>query len=101
AVVWWLVGMFLVEPFLRPGPGVFSWSRLGLIYALLSGAFNALGAWALLAALKSGGKASVVSPVTALYPVVVVFVAPFALRESITFLQGLGIFCALIAVVLL
>lgn len=101
AVVWWLVGMFLVEPFLHPGPGVFSWSRLGLIYALLSGAFNALGAWALLAALKSGGKASVVSPMTSLYPVVVTFVAPFILRESITFLQGLGIFCALVAVVLL
>jgi transporter family protein len=93
--------MFLVQPLLYTGPGVFNWPVRGLVYALLSGAFNALGAWALFAALKNGGKASVVAPFTALYPVVVAFIAPFLLRESINFRQGLGIFCALTAVVLL
>jgi transporter family protein len=101
AVVWWLVGMFLVEPFLYSGPGVLDWPTRGMEYALLSGMFNALGAWALLAALKSGGKASVIAPFTALYPVVVVFLAPFVLRESITLREGAGVFCALTAVVLL
>jgi transporter family protein len=67
----------------------------------LSGVFNAFGAWALLAALKSGGKASIVAPFTALYPIVVVFLAPFILHESISALQAVGIVCALIAVVLL
>ena len=101
AVIWWCIGMFLLEPFLYTSPSVLLGSVRGLMWALLSSAFNALGAWALLAALKSGGKASVVSPFTALYPVVVVFLAPLILRESITMLQGLGVFCALTAVVLL
>ena len=63
--------------------------------------FNALGAWALFAAMKSGGQASIVSPLTALYPLVVVLIAPVVLRESVTLLQGIGVLCALAAVVLL
>jgi transporter family protein len=70
-------------------------------WAFLGGVFNALGAWALLVAMKTGGKASIVAPFTALYPLVVVFLAPFVLQESVTALQGVGIVCALIAVVLL
>jgi transporter family protein len=69
--------------------------------ALLSGVFNALGAWAVFAAMKSGGKASIVSPLTALYPLVVVLLAPLILHESITLLQAAGVICALTAVVLL
>jgi transporter family protein len=72
-----------------------------LTWALLSGVFNALGAWALFAAMRSGGKASIVSPFTALYPLVVVLIAPLLLHESISLLQGLGVVCALTAVVLL
>jgi len=60
-----------------------------------------LGAWAILAALKSGGRASIVAPLTALYPLAVVLGAPILLHESVTLLQGLGVVCALIAVVLL
>jgi uncharacterized membrane protein len=51
--------------------------------------------------MKCGGKASVVGPFTALYPVLVVFAAPLILRESISFLQVIGVVCALLAVVLL
>jgi transporter family protein len=71
------------------------------MWALLSGVLNALGAWALFAALKSGGKASIVAPVTALYPLVVIVLVPFVLKESITTLQVAGITCSLIAIVLL
>jgi len=42
-----------------------------------------------------------VTPFTALYPIVVVFLAPFILHESISGLQAVGVVCALIAVVLL
>jgi transporter family protein len=101
AVVWWCVGMFLVEPFLYTGGDMLKYPARGLVWALLSGAFNTLGAWALFAALRNGGKASIVSPFTALYPVVVVFLAPIILRESISLLQGLGVVCALVAVTLL
>ena len=101
ALVWLAVGFFFLEPWLYPGRVLFTYSTRGLAWALSSGFFNALGAWALLAALKSGGKASIVAPFTALYPIVVVFLAPFILHESISALQAVGIVCALIAVVLL
>jgi len=97
-----LVGGYVVLlPWLYPDRSVFTYPRESLLLMLLSALLNTLGAWALLAALKSGGKASIVSPFTALYPLVVVMVAPAILHESITLLQGVGVSCALIAVVLL
>jgi transporter family protein len=98
----WLVGGFLIlEPFFYPGAAVFHYSSWNLFWALGSGALNALGAWALFVAMKSGGKASIVSPITALYPLVVIALVPFILHESITRLQIAGVISALIAVVLL
>ena len=101
ALLWLAVGFFLLEPWLYPGRVIFAYSFRGLRWAFLGGILNALGAWALLAAMKSGGKASIVAPFTALYPVVVVFSAPIILHESITARQAVGVVCALIAVVLL
>jgi len=75
-----------------------SWN---LAWALLSGMLNALGAWALFAALKNGGNASIVAPLTAPYPLVVIALVPLVLRESVTRLQFVGVASARIAVVLL
>jgi len=101
ALVWLAVGFFILEPWLYPGKVLFTYSPRALCWALFGGVLNALGAWALLVAMKSGGKASIVAPFTSLYPVVVVFFAPLILHESVTALQAVGILCALIAVVLL
>ena len=101
SLIWLVVGFLLIEPIVYPGMAGFHYSRLNLTWALLSGVLNALGAWALFAALKSGGKASIVAPLTALYPLVVILLVPFVLHESITRLQVAGLVCALIAVVLL
>ncbi len=101
SLIWLVVGFLLLEPFFYQGKAVFHYSGWNLTWALLSGVLNAVGAWALFAALKSGGKASIVSPLTALYPLVVIVLVPFVLHESITRLQVLGVACALIAVVLL
>jgi bacterial/archaeal transporter family protein len=101
SLIWLVVGFLLLEPLLYPGKAVLHYSGWNLMWALLSGILNALGAWALFAAMKSGGKASIISPLTALYPLVVVVVAPFILHESITLLQVVGVLCALTAVVLL
>ena len=101
SLIWLVVGFFLLEPFLYPGEAVFHYSHWNLMWGLLSGMLNALGAWALFAAMKNGGNASIVAPVTALYPVVVIALVPFVLHESITLLQVVGIVFALIAVVLL
>jgi bacterial/archaeal transporter family protein len=101
ALIWLVVGFFVVAPIFYPGRILFTYSTRSLLYILASGALNAVGAWALLAAMKSGGRASIVVPLTALYPLVMVLLAPLILRESITLPQGAGVACALIAISLL
>ncbi len=97
SLIWLVVGYLLLEPLLYPGRSVLHYSRWNLAWAVISGTLNALGALALFAALKSGGKASIVSPLTALYPLVVILLVPFLLHESISGLQGIGVICTLIA----
>ena len=101
SLIWLVVGFLILEPFFYTGPALLHYSTTNFIYALLGGMLNALGAWALFAALKNGGKASIVAPVTALYPIVVIAMIPIVLHESVTRLQWVGVVCALIAVVLL
>jgi bacterial/archaeal transporter family protein len=101
ALIWLVVGYFLLVPFFSPGHTVFAYSTRSLVLTLSSAALNSVGAWALLAAMKSGGRASIVVPFTALYPLVVVLLAPIVLHETITLLQGAGVVCALTAVALL
>jgi transporter family protein len=101
SLIWLVVGFLVIEPFFYPGSAVLHYSKINLSYAILSGLLNALGAWALFAALKSGGKASIVAPLTALYPVVVIVLVPSILHESVTPLQWVGVACSLVAVVLL
>jgi uncharacterized membrane protein/dienelactone hydrolase len=94
----------LVAPtplYFYPGAAVVHYSRTNLSYAILCGLLNALGAWALFAALKRGGKASIVAPLTALYPVVVIVLVPLVLHESVSRLQWVGVACSMIAVLLL
>lgn len=101
SLIWLVVGFVLLEPLMYPGNALYHYSAWNLTWGVLSGFLNALGAWALFAALKSDGKASIVSPLTALYPLVVIPMAGFFLHESMTRLQGCGVVCALVAVVLL
>ena len=101
ALIWLVVGYILLLPWLYSGRSVFTYSTRSLAFTLISAVLNTLGAWALLAAMKNGGKASIVVPLTALYPLVVVVSAPVILHESLSLLQGLGILCALTSVVLL
>jgi transporter family protein len=100
ALIWLTVGFLLFQPWLYPGRALANYSGKSLARGLLGGFLNAFGSWALLAAMKKGGKAAIVVPLTALYPLVVVLAAPILLHESITRLQGAGVLCALGAVVL-
>jgi transporter family protein len=100
-LVWLIVGFILLLPWLYPSGGLFQYSKRALVWGLLSGFLSNLGAWGLFAAMRSGGKAAIVVPMTALYPVVVVILAPFLLHETVTPLQGVGVLSALISVVLL
>lgn len=101
ALIWLIAGFLLLEPWLYPGRSMLIYSLRTVAFAVLSGTFNALGLWSLLAAMKSGGKAAIVVPITALYPLAVVIAAPLLLSESITAVQGAGILCGLGAVILL
>lgn len=72
----------------------------GASFAALGGVAGGLGTLFFLAAL-SRGRASVVVTMTALYPLVAIFLSHFLLKESITLAQGAGIVLALAAMVLL
>ena len=101
ALIWAAAGFMLLQPLLFPGNSVFHYSTKSLGWALLNGVFNGLGFLSLMAAMRQGGKASIVEPLTALYPVFVVLLAPALLHESIRPLHGLGIACAVIGGMLL
>ena len=101
ATVCLVVGFFLLDPWLYPQESLWSYSTRALLFSLLSALLNALGAWAMLKAMQHGGKASIVVPFTALYPIVTVFLAPLVLHEPIPLTQAAGVICGLIAVALL
>ncbi len=75
-------------------------SGKGFSFALLAGIAGAIGSLFFLLAL-SRGKASVVVTMTALYPLIVIILSFFILKEPLTLKQGIGIVFALIAMVLL
>ncbi len=101
ALVWLIAGFVLLEPVVYPGRALFQYPGGSIALVVLAGVMNSIGSWAILAAMKAGGKASVVVPLTAVYPMVVCLVAPFLLHEHITFTQGSGIACGLISIFLL
>jgi uncharacterized membrane protein len=95
------VAFLLIVPIIYPGRELFHHSLRALSYGFLAGLLSALGCIGLFAAMKGGGKASIVGPISALYPLVVVILSPFVLHESVTILQLIGVLCALTAVILL
>ena len=75
-------------------------STRGILFAVLAGICSSLGALLFLHAV-SKGKASVVIPFTALYPLITIILSFTILKETITAKQGMGIVLALISMVLL
>jgi len=72
-----------------------------MLWAMVGGLFNGLGVLVTLAAYRKGGKAAVVTPLAALYPVVTVLVAVAFLNEKLNAVQTGGIACAIIGGLLL
>jgi uncharacterized membrane protein len=101
ALIWLVVGFSVLIPWLYFGNPMAKYSTPSLTWVFVGGILNAVGSWALLAALESGGKAAIVIPLTSLYPLIVAICAPFVLHESTTKAQGAGIVCAVGAVILL
>ena len=72
-------------------------SAMACLLAILGGVLNGLGVLTSMAAFHHGGKASIVTPLIALYPVVTVALAVPFLHERISRRELAGIILALVA----
>jgi len=72
-----------------------------VMWAALGGLLNGLGALTSFAAFAKGGKASIVTPIINLYPLVTIAGAWLFLGEKLTSTQVLGIAFAIAAIVFL
>ncbi len=72
----------------------------GILFAVLTGIFGTIGLYFFFCAIKTG-PISVISSLTALYPVVTVILAFIVLHEALNFRQILGVILAVIAAALL
>jgi transporter family protein len=75
--------------------------RSGMAWAFFTGILGGMGNIAFFHAFVVGGKASIVVPATALFPVVTVLLAAMFLHERLGKLQMVGLMCALVASYLL
>ena len=78
----------------------FAGSSQAVFYALLAGTIGSLGTISFYTAL-SLGKASIIVPLTALYPVVTVILSVLFLHETLTVKQALGVALAIAAILLI
>jgi drug/metabolite transporter (DMT)-like permease len=74
--------------------------RRGVLLAMATGVIGGTGNLTLYQALRMGGEASVVFPLTGMYPVVTLILARLLLKERLNRVQGLGIALALVAIYL-
>ena len=82
----------------RPG---WRLTALAVTCSVAGGALNGLGAWTSFRALESGGKASIVISLIALYPLLTVALAMALLGERLTATQCAGAVAAIAAAILL
>ena len=75
--------------------------RVGSLYAFLTGILGAVGNIAFFVALATGGAASIVVPLTSLFPLVTVVLAALWLGERVGRAQIAGVGFALVAIILL
>jgi transporter family protein len=73
----------------------------GVFWAFLTGILGGVGNIFFFQALVMGGKASVVAPVTALFPMITVLLALIFLRERLGRVQWVGLLLAFVAIYLL
>jgi bacterial/archaeal transporter family protein len=74
--------------------------KLGIFYSLLMGILAALASLAFFAAMKKG-DASLIAPVTSLYPALTVVLAVVFLKEKLNWVQLCGLTLALVSIAIL
>ncbi|MGQ0636490.1 MAG: DMT family transporter [Planctomycetaceae bacterium] len=85
---------------LSPGLWTGSNRRRGIAWAFLTGAGTAVANIALFAALGQGAEASIIFPLTGMYPLVTILVAAVLLRERVSGVQKVGLGLAMLAILL-
>lgn len=93
--------IFLAEPMKIIPSMTWSLPAKAWFYAVLCGALYGFGNLALIAAYGSGGKASIVTPLSGLYPIVGIPLALLLLHESMNLRKSVGIGLALAGIVAL
>jgi len=83
------------------GAAAVDWDTGGSTAAFFAGVSLMTGIIAFVFAPSHGGKASIVVPMTAMYPVVTIALSVGILKEQITPTTGMGVVFAMIAVFLL
>jgi len=74
--------------------------RRGILYALAAGAISCLGNVVYYDAISRGGKAALIVPLTALYPLTTILLALLLLKERLNWIQIAGVFISLAAIYL-
>jgi len=98
-VLYYSAGAALVGVFLYLFGFRFEFHPTGSTFAILTGLAGVIGSVLFIFAI-SKGRASIVTPLIALYPMITIALAYFILKEPVTIKQGLGIIFALGALVL-
>jgi bacterial/archaeal transporter family protein len=94
-----IIGVIAVFYFFFLSPGFQLETRpVPVLFGLLTGITGLMGTIFLLLALGRGGQASIVVPLTALYPLLTAILAFVILKEAISLRQGLGMGFALVAI---
>ncbi len=94
-------GMLFTLPFVIRKCTKSSFNIKGILWGFLAGCFAIAGNIAVFYAFSLGGQASIVIPVTNLYPLVTILIAVLAFKERLNLINVLGIFIAIPAIVLL
>jgi transporter family protein len=81
-------------------PAASGLQRRGILYALAGGAISCLGNVVYYDALSRGGKAALIVPLTALYPLATILLAMLVLKERLNRIQLAGVLVSLAAIYL-
>jgi uncharacterized membrane protein len=100
-LVWLMIGLVLLLPWLLASTDLQDLTFVDALIGSLAGTTNGFGLWFLFLSFRSGAKASVAIPLTALNPLLTVLLAVVFLNERLTGLQYLGVALALVSGVLL
>ncbi|HTL08976.1 MAG TPA: EamA family transporter [Chitinophagaceae bacterium] len=95
------IGMLLTQPLVLRKCSRAQFNRKGFAWGCAAGFFAIAGNIAVFYAFSTGGKASIVIPVTNLYPLVTILIAVIAFKERLNAVNVAGVLLALPAIVLL